>query len=417
MKRHSLITSLINFSGNARGCVYSEPLWGIAYNLYAPYISVYMLALGLSDRQIGLIASITWGVQILTMLFSGVMTDKLGRRRTTLIIDLLAWSLPALISALAQNYWFFLVAGLLNTLWRVAHNSWSCLLVEGTDPGQLVDVYTWIYIANQIVGFVAPLTGVLINAFGLVTTMRGLYFFATVMFAVKAFVTYYLTREPEQGLVRMQATRHQSVFSVLGEYKGVLRDLLHTPQTLFVAAILVTTNITWMITGNFWSIIVTQKLNIPEQYLALFPFIKSTIMLIFFFAIIPVINRVHFKVPLVLGFLGYIASLVLLVTAPVQGYVSLILSVCLEACSFAVVGPLMDKLTAVSVDPKERARILSLVFMAVVLITSPFGWVAGMLSEIDRALPFVLCLILYAIGAGLAYYVGSRNIIPTTEQA
>ena len=138
------IRDRVNFSGNARGCVYSEPLWGIAYNLYAPYISVYMLALGLSDRQIGLIASITWGVQILTMLFSGVMTDKLGRRRTTLIIDLLAWSLPALISALAQNYWFFLVAGLLNTLWRVAHNSWSCLLVEGTDPDQLVDVYTWI---------------------------------------------------------------------------------------------------------------------------------------------------------------------------------------------------------------------------------------------------------------------------------
>jgi len=93
------------------------------------------------------------------------------------------------------------------------------------------------------------------------------------------------------------------------------------------------------------------------------------------------------------------------------------LSVCLDACSFAVVGPLMDKLTAVSIDPKERARILSLVFMAVVLITSPFGWVAGTLSEIDRALPFVLCLILYAIGAGLAYYVGKRNIISTPEQA
>jgi len=67
--------------GNPRGCVYTEPLWGIPYNLYAPYISVYMLALGLSDQQIGLIVSITMTIQIGMMLVSGAVTDKLGRRR------------------------------------------------------------------------------------------------------------------------------------------------------------------------------------------------------------------------------------------------------------------------------------------------------------------------------------------------
>ncbi len=54
-----------------RGAVFTEPLWGIPYNLYAPYVSVYMLALGLTDSQIGLIASIGLVCQIFWTLLSG----------------------------------------------------------------------------------------------------------------------------------------------------------------------------------------------------------------------------------------------------------------------------------------------------------------------------------------------------------
>ena len=410
LKKHALITTLINLRGNPRGCVYTEPLWGIPFNLYAPYVSVYMLALGLSDQQIGLIVSISLGVQIVLMLLSGVVTDKLGRRRTTLIFDFLAWSLPALISAVAQNFWFFLAAALFNSFWRITFNSWSCLLVEDADPDQLVDIYTWIYIANQLVGFAAPLAGVLIGAFGLVSTMRGLYFFAAFMFALKALVTYRLTQETRQGQVRMHETHHQSVLSVLAEYKGVFHTLLHTPQTLYTAAILLVTQITWTINGSFWAIIVTQKLHVPDQYLAIFPFVKSSIMLVFFFALIPLINKLHFRLPLVLGFLGYVASQVLLVSAPSQGYLFLIPSVFLEACSFATVGPLLDKLTVLTVDAKERARILSIIYVGIILLTSPFGWIAGTLSEINKGLPFMLNIVLYALGAVLAYRIGSAAL-------
>jgi hypothetical protein len=207
----------------------------------------------------------------------------------------------------------------------------------------------------------------------------------------------------------MQETRQQSVWSVLREYRGVFWTLLRSPLTLFTAAILLVNQITWTINGSFWSIIVTQKLHVPEEYLSFFPFIKSSIILIFFFALIPLINRLHFKVPLVLGYLGYIASQLLLVTAPSLGYAFLIPSVFLEACSYATINPLVDKLMVLNIDAKERARIQSIVFMVVILITSPFGWIAGTLSEIDKALPFMLNIALYAVGAGLAYHIGNAS--------
>jgi MFS family permease len=409
VRNHSLIATLLTLRGNPRGCVYTEVLWGIPFNLFAPYASVYMLALGLSDQQIGSIVSISMAIQIGMMLFSGVVTDKLGRRRTTLIADLLSWSIPALIWAVAQNFWFFLVAALFNTFWRIAWNSWTCLLVEDADQKQLVDIYTWIYIANQIVGFIAPLAGLMIAAYGLVDTMRGLYFFAALMFTLKAFITYRMTTETQQGRVRMQETKGQSPWSVLREYKGVLGTVLRSPPTLYLAALMLANQITWTINGSFWSIIVTQKLHVPEQYLALFPFLKSSIILFFFFAINPLLNRLHFKVPLVVGYLGYLASQLLLVTAPSLGYAFLIPSVFLEACSFAVVSPLSDKLMVLNIEAKERARIQSIVFMVVILLTSPFGWIAGSLSEVDKALPFVLNLALYGVAAGLAWRIGSLS--------
>jgi DHA1 family tetracycline resistance protein-like MFS transporter len=407
LKNHVLITFLKNLHGNPRGCVYPEPLWGIPYNLYAPYISVYMIALGLSDQQIGLILSISWGVQIFQALLSGMVTDKLGRRRTSLIFEILAWSVPALISAVAQNFWYFLAASLVNTFWRITSNSWTCLLVEDADPDQLVDIYTWINIATQLFGFIAPLAGVLIATFNLIPAMRGLYFFAALMFTLKAFVTYWLTQETRQGLVRLHETRHQSILSVLGEYKGVFRTLLRTPQTLYTAAILLVAQITLMINSSFWAILVTGKLHIPAQNLAIFPFVKSAIMLVFFFTVMPLVNRMHFKRPLTLGFLGFVASQLLLVTAPSQGYLYLIPSVFLEACSFAMIGPLIDKLTVLTIDAKERARIQSIVYVGIILLTSPFGWIAGTLSEINKSLPFILNIVLYTLGAGLAYRIGT----------
>ncbi|KPV53033.1 hypothetical protein SE17_11970, partial [Kouleothrix aurantiaca] len=337
MKRHSLITALVNLRGNPRGCVYTEPLWGVPFNLYAPYVSIYMLAIGLSDQQIGLILSLSWACQIVFALFSGVITDKMGRRLTTLVFDILAWTVPSLLSALANSFWVFLVAGLINSMWRITLNSWSCLLVEDAEPEQIVDMYTWIYISNQIVGFVAPLAGLMIGLFSLVPTMRALYLFAAVMFTLKAVLTYIYTDETRQGKVRLQETRGQSVLTLLGEYRGVLHKILRAPQTLLTAGIMLVISIANLISGGFWSILVTQKLHIADRYLALFPLVKSAIILSFFFLLMPRLNKLNPKVPMMVGFIGFLASQIVLVSAPEQGYGLLLLSVFLEACSFAAV--------------------------------------------------------------------------------
>jgi len=403
---HPFITTLKNLRGNVRGCVYTEPLWGIPYNLYAPYVSVYMLAFGLSDSQIGLITSIGMALQVFWTLMSGAITDKLGRKRTTLIFDILSWSVPCLIWAAAQDFTYFVVAAAVNSVWRVTHNSWQCLLVEDTDPDLLVDVWSWIYIGGLIAAFVSPLTGLLIDRFSLIPTMRGLYLLAFAMMTAKFLIMNCMVTETHQGGVRMRETRHQRLLAVLGESQSVLRQVLRTPVTLVTGGLIVIVGIYRLIQGTFWSILVTEKLQIPPEQMAIYPFIRSMTMLLFFFLVMPRLRRMDLRKPMAFGFVGLIVSQVVLLAVPPGNRVLLAVATILEACSVPTATTLLDKLVVLAVDAQERARVMAILYAMVLVLTSPFGWIAGRLSEVNRRLPFVLTIALVGVGLGLIYVAG-----------
>ena len=272
-----------------------------------------------------------------------------------------------------------------------------------------MDIYTWIHIANLLVGLVAPLAGVLIKRYSLIRTLRGFYIFAAAMFTLKAVMTYLVTEETAQGRFRMQETRDQSPFSILGGYKEVFHEVLKTPPTLTIAGIMLVLSIYNLISGSFWAIIVTEKLRIPAENIAIFPFIKTAIMLLLFFAVMPKISKLPFKIPMLVGFFNIIASQVVLITAPELGVASLILSVVLEACSLAALNPLVDQMMVLSISARERARIQSILTTGIILLTAPFGWIAGMLSETNKDLPFILNIGLFVLGAVLVYGSGLRK--------
>lgn len=406
MLNHPFITTLKNLRGNVRGCVYTEPLWAIPYNLYAPYISVYMLAFGLTDSQIGLITSVGLVFQIFWTLLSGAITDKLGRKRTTLIFDIISWSIPCLIWAIARDITYFFVAAIVNSVWRVTNNSWQCLLVEDTEPDLLVDVYSLIYIGGLLAAFVSPVTGWLIGKFTLVPTMRGLYLLSFVMMTAKFIIMNGMASETRQGVVRMQETKNQPLFAILRESPAVLKQILRTPATLFTTGLMLLLNICWMIRGTFWAILVTEKLSIPAEHLALYPFARSVIMLLFFFLIMPRLRDMDVRKPLIWGLVGLIVSQVILIYVPAKNYVWLLVATILEALSTPTATTLLDKLVVVTVDAKERARIMAILYVVVIVCTSPFGWIAGRMSEINRSLPFVMNIVLFSISALLTWLVG-----------
>jgi len=403
IRQHPLVNTLLNLEGNPRASVFTEPMWGIPFNLFVPYASVYMLALGVNDAQIGMITSLGLLIQPIFALLSGAITDKFGRRLTTFLADLLAWSIPCLIWAVAQDIRYFIVAAIFNAMWRIPANSWTCLLVEDAEEDQLVHIWTWIYIAGLLSAFFAPLAGVLIGVIDLVPAVRLLYLLALVMMTLKGWVLYRYSTETHQGYVRMAETRDQAFTSLLGGYGEVLKQILHTPRTLVVIGIMFVMGVVTMINGTFWSILVTGKLNIPAEHLAIYPFAKSALMLVLYFLLVPRLNLQRFRNPMLMGFGGFLIANLILVTMPPGNYWLILISVLIEAISLAMYSPLMDALIIVSINPEERARINAILAVVVISLTSPFGWIAGQLSEANRVLPFILNIGLFLVGMGLVW--------------
>lgn len=404
------MVSLLGLRGNGRACVYTEPMWGLSMALVLPYASVFMLALGVRDQQIGLLATISMLSQVVFGLLSGVITDKLGRRMTTAAFDIVAWVIPCLIWAFAQNFWWFLVASVINGAWQVTQNSWDCLLVEDVPRAELTKVYSLVKVAADCSALFAPIAAVLVAQFGLVPAVRILYLNAFLIMAIKIVILYRWSTETETGRLRMRQTRGVSIWRLLAEYRGVLGLILRSRGTIFALIISALFSAVALVNGTFWQVVINQRLGVPDALLPFFPMLRSVLSVVLFFTVIPWLTHAkHLRRPTLWGFAIYFAGQVLLVLIPAPDGVAqpstyALLGVCLllDAFGAGMLFMLSESLVALHVDKHERSRVMAIQRTCVMLATSPFGWISGWLSAMDRRLPFVLTAVLLGIGTVVA---------------
>lgn len=414
---HPLIRTLLELKGNPRITVWTEVMFGIPYNLFAPFFSVYMLAFGVTDQQIGALASLGLVVQIFSALLSGAIVDKFGRRLTLFINDILCWSVPCLIWAFAQDFRYFIAAAVMSSLWRISHTAWTCLMVEDAEERHLVHIWTWIMIFAVCSAFFAPLGGWFVERYGLVPALRWLFGFGFVMLTAKFVVLYVYSHETTRGVQRMQETRHRSLVSLLGEYRSVFGQLLHSRPLLAALALMVITNIYTTVSGSFWGVLFTTKLGFSDSEISTYVAIRSIVMTISFFVIGPrLTNPRRFRLPLWAGFGLFFVSQLLLVAMPPRAIALMVVSVMLEAVASALVSPMTESLLALSLESAERARVSAMAYVALIILISPFGWIAGQLSAIDRSLPFALNMGLFALGILLVWIIGRPGIFPPAPQ-
>jgi MFS family permease len=375
-----------------------------------------MLALGLSDTRVGFIVTVNTISQAVFSFLSGPFTDKMGRRRATAFFDILAWIIPGLIWWRAENFWFFLVAALLNGTNGVTANSWNCLLVEDADKKQITSIYSLVVACGQFSAFFAPISSILISRLTLVPAIRILYINAVILMSIKVTILYLASKETSIGKMRLIETKGKNIFHLAGGYGGVVKIIMQSKGTVFSMVIAAIAGIIMMINGTFWQIIANKKLMVPESVLPLFMVFRSILAIIFLFFVIPRLTRGVLKKPLFLAFAGYFIGQCLLITVPVEGmlkYPLLCLSLVFDGFGLGILSMLSESLIALHVNPDERARIMAIRYMFIMLTTAPFGWIGGFLSDISRNLPFVLNLFLLAAGILVTYihYRGDEHSV------
>ena len=395
--KHPLIELLKNNKGNPKTLILMEPLWGIPYNLIAPFATLYMYTQGITDVQIGLILSVSMVVQVLFSFIGGILTDKLGRKFTTMMGDFFGWGVACLIWAVSGNFWFFLAAVLFNSFEQINQTAWYCLLIEDADSRDLIGIYTWVNIGGLIAIFFAPISGLLINTFSVVPVVRVLYVVFAVNMMIKVIITYRYCEETRQGKIRMDETKNTSVFHMIYEYKDLIPKVLMNREIVKVLIVCVILHIANLVNTSFFSLYVTQRLGIANRYLAFFPILNAAVMLIFMIGVQHRLESVKFRIPMWIGLVLYAGCSVLLILTPIGSMPFIIVYVFVGAVAGALVMPRKDALLQLNINPNERARINALIMSFTIALASPFGYLAGWLSSIDRRLPFVFTFTIYTI--------------------
>jgi MFS family permease len=394
--------------------VATEPLWAIPYNLFLPFASLYMSQVGLSDVQIGAIASLSLAMEFLWGLFSGAIVDKYGRRGTMRLFGLMSWTIPCALWAAAAGYWAFAAAAALNGMWRVTGNSFSCMIVEDGDTGRMIHIYTILNIIGLVAGFIAPLAGLCIDRFTLVPTMRALYAFAMVLMTVKFLVQYRLSRESGVGVERMRSCKGQSLFALtFGGWPALLTAMRQKRLRLCILLMVLMTCFN-TVQANFWPLFVTARYGISDATLSVFPLVKAIVTLVVYLVIVPRISLMRIRRPLLLGLTAQGLGLASLLSfLPLHGAAAWVVffSAACDAFALAMLGPLTESLMSLGIPGEERARINSMIFAGILLVSAPVGWIAGRMAERSRVLPLALnlCLMAAEIAVALGVAASARQ--------
>ncbi len=415
-KANYLIQVLFSLEGNPKACIWVEPLWGIPYNLYVPFVTLYMTALGLSYADIGMITSVSMASQMVFAVLSGVLTDKMGRRMCTLVFDTLSWSVPTFLWMCAQDIRWFIVAALFSGMWRITENSWYLLLIEDAKKEQVIALNSLANLMGLIAAFIAPLSKFFVDAFGLVATMRVLYGFACASMTLKFVLCYVYTKETTNGVRRMAATKHKPMLKSLWECRHVYAGIIKEKRMMMTLGILAGYMLVTTLNGNYWAIYLRDVLGVTEGNVSLFVTVKSIATLFCSFALVPKLNYRAIRQPMLWSLLAFAASQCLLLPGftGAPGIIILAISVLLEATTLSVLGPVSGSLLFINAEEDERALIVGMVYATVALIVSVFPALVGLLVEHSLRIPFYVNLCLFAILALLSIAISK---LPVPEEA
>jgi MFS family permease len=415
-KSSKFIQSFKTLRGNTRVSVVFEPLWGIPYALYTFYLSLYMKSQGISNQQIGFLISLGFIASIVFSAIAGVVTDTLGRRKTTLIFDLIAWPMSLLIYLWSGNFWMFAIAQVINSLSKITGVSWNLMLIEDAVPHQQVAAYNLINTINISVGIFTPLAGIMVRELGIVSGERILIGFAVVSMTIMMLGRNYCYRETAVGQQIINERNQNSHQKKCKFDMSLLKSLFKKPLVLAVLCCSILFN-AYIPIGTFSSLYyapyLTEVLKLDKSAIAILGGVNAAMMFIVFVFIIPWCARFNRFILMACGSLLQILALILFIMIPAGNFFIAFLCVAFFASGFGMAKPFMDAVLAEVTSGKERAGIFAFHNTAVAICSAAAGFLSGFLYSLNPASIYMLSIGILVICLGFLIWLGmvKRQIV------
>jgi MFS family permease len=384
---------------NSRNCLVIEPMWALFGGVIFYFAPLYMKELGVTEVEMGLINSVGLFFAFVFFLVAGPLTNKYGRHRTSLVWDIFSWTTSMVLWALAQDFWWFLVAVFFNSAVKVTMVSWNLLVSEDARDDQRVKIFAIVNLIGALGGFVSLVAGLLLDTFGVVPTMRVTYFAGALCMTTMFVVRNFFTTETENGRRVREATQDTPLVTLVVDQLASLGRAVKDGH--FVVLTVLYLLITAVSSFAFFQILyLKDTLGYTNTELAVVPAVNSLLTIVLLTVVLPRIPRNAERLGLLVGFgVCLVGAVGFLFLGPhslgavlaVQG---------LGAAALVLVGTYRDSVFMNTVEEAQKAELFGLVNMLAMLLSIPTGWLAGWLFSLHPLGPFVALVGLFALGAG-----------------
>jgi MFS family permease len=160
----------------------SSGLWDIAAAMTWPFYALYVLELGGSYVDIGLISAVGAVTRIAPILFGGYLADAIGRKKILYTMSFLL-ALNELVYAFAFDYRYIYVGAILGSLiGGLRDPAFQSIMADSTTPeNRALSMALW-QVGGTLFGLFSPYAiGLVIDSRGIVPAMRFAYVFTCFM--------------------------------------------------------------------------------------------------------------------------------------------------------------------------------------------------------------------------------------------
>lgn len=389
--------------GNARVIVLTEGVGAIFFQWYTTYLPLYMLGLGVTELQVGLLTSVLMASQLVSTLLGGYSADRFGRKRVLVIGDIICWGIPMFLYAIARNPWYFLIGRIINGFVYIVVPSFECLFVEDVPEERRAAVFSMFQFLTSAASLLAPVAGIMVAVWSIVPAGRVIMLVNMISLIGLAVARQMTLHETTMGLERISAVQTTSPTALAQEYLSVMRRLVSDGPTrgfLIVRNLVAFVGVMWTTYAAIY-LADPEGMGLPESVISLLPFASAIVTLGLILLAARRIGSTQVFGNLVLGGGFWLAGGLVFLLARPGGLWLALLYTALTAIGVALYQPANQSYWANIVNDRDRAAAFSAATALTLLITLPAGPLAGALYTWQPKAPFVLGLTLLALALAL----------------
>ncbi|WP_226342340.1 MFS transporter [Deinococcus sp. AJ005] len=410
------LQALAGLPRNARNAILMEPLWGVFGVVVLYYAPLYMSSVGLSSTQIGLLGSMTLALSFLFQAVAAPITNRVGRKRTTLIGDLISWTMPMFVWAFANSFAAFALAAVLAASGRIVTVSWSLLLIEDVEEWQRARVFGIINLIVTVCGLLTPLVGLVIAQHGVTATMRGFYILGGVGMTVMFLWRNAITDETRSGVAAMAQHRELGLSQSVRHTLGLVAGMRGHPGLMGITAFYLLTVFIEQL-SLFQILFLQQTLNFSAQTLSFVPFVAAFVTLLLYGVALPRLSRLPLgRTLMVVRALGLVGAVALLFV-PAGNTAAMLAAVGLLGGVTFLTLTYRDAALFSRLPQNGTADLFSAVQTLTLLCAIPAAGLAGALFAASPRSLFVLIAALCAVLLLLAVWLARREERPQATGA